>query len=170
MLQWLTQYKKLSERTPSSLSAEDSAKLKELEKKLSNFINLKGQTPVGSKEFEARSSLRVDTSYQVRLNTVGDFKKAYIRNISGGGLFVETSHFAEIGTKVALQLLLPDEIQPMDIESSVAWINPRATSSTPQGLGLKFLKMTEADRKRIQKFINLTIENKIKNPETPPKS
>jgi uncharacterized protein (TIGR02266 family) len=160
ILEWLTHYKKLSVRPTDSLSETDKSKLKELELKLASFLAKTSGKNVPPPN--ARTSLRVNTNYSIRLGTIGEFHKAYMKNVSGGGLFVETDKFEEIGTRVKLQVVLPETTQAVEFETEVAWINPRRTASTPQGLGLKFVNLSEANRSRIQRLVNTALDRQIK--------
>jgi uncharacterized protein (TIGR02266 family) len=163
VFQWLTQYKKLSERSPASLSEDEKTQLAELQRKLGALLHKNSSETASQQVIDHRSALRINVEYQVEMMTVGDFQKAYIRNISGGGLFVETANLAPLHTKVKLQLTLPNETQPISISGEISWINPRRTAAVPQGVGVKFLDLSEPHRRKIQKFVNMSLETALKD-------
>ncbi len=161
VLQWLTQYKKLSSKAPGELTSFEAQTLKEVESKLAGIL----QTKSGEKseiDTSRRQKLRVSANHTVRLTTAHDVKKAYIKNISGGGLFIETESMSAMGATVSLELYLPDELEPFTLKGVVAWTNPKKAISTPQGFGIRFIDLSEKIRKKIQRLVNLSLEQELK--------
>ncbi|MDB5037019.1 MAG: type pilus assembly PilZ [Bacteriovoracaceae bacterium] len=160
VLQLLTQYKKLSARPPKELDEFEAKLLQELETKLAVILETKKSS--GPPDLSKRQKLRVDANYQVRMESVGEFKKAYIKNISGGGFFIETDNLSAMGTQITLELFLPEEKESLKIKGEVAWTNPKKGTATPQGIGIKFLSLSEPQRLKIQKLVNMSLENELK--------
>jgi uncharacterized protein (TIGR02266 family) len=163
VLQWLSQYKKLSSKPPGHLSSSEMMLLHDLENKLAHILaDRSGKAAPPGQVLEKRKSLRVDANYSVHFQTVGALQKAYISNVSGGGFFIETDKISPIGSKITLEILFPDETTPQTIEAEVSWTNPRKLTATPQGMGVKFCDLPEKLRQKIQKFLNMNLEKLLK--------
>ncbi len=65
-----------------------------------------------------------------------------ISNISGGGVFIETSAAFEPGKHVRLEFKFPDEKEPVRVPGQIAW-------RSPEGIGVKFTAVS----KDVQKII-----------------
>ena len=64
------------------------------------------------------------------------------RNISSGGLFLETGHFYPPGKNLSLKFSLPDSDKPIVCEGKVAWTtapDSQGGKKHPAGLGIEFL-------------------------------
>ncbi len=162
VLQWLTQYKKLSAKAPESLNDLERQLLKELEVKLAGIVAEKLNEQVGTTDIQKRESLRVETELQLRYSSIAELQRSYIKNISGGGVFIQTSKILEIGTKIKLEIVIPHDPEPISVEGEVAWTNPRKLTATPQGMGVKFLNLSNKDYFRIQKQVSNKIEKILK--------
>lgn len=173
VLQWLTQYKKLNAKDPGMLSSSEQKILADLTLKLGALMKPSHSTNSQSKSenLAQRRSLRIDTHYKVSYSSPGDFQQAYIRNLSGGGVFIETDRILEMGTQVELEVLFPDEPQAFKLKAEVAWTNPRKLSSTPQGMGLKFVELSDRVRNKINQIIEFHITQSLNPPKSrPPRS
>lgn len=67
-----------------------------------------------------------------------------VRNLSLGGLFVETSEIRPVGIKANLDFLVQ--------EGSIR-VDALVRHATPSGLGLKFLALRESDRPRLASLV-----------------
>jgi type IV pilus assembly protein PilZ len=84
----------------------------------------------------------------------GAFVKAYMLNVSNGGLFVKTEEPFPLDHPVSLRLILPSDKAPLDIEGRVVWINPKGRkNSFPKGMGIQFEKMDDAARGKLDEFV-----------------
>lgn len=87
---------------------------------------------------------RVPVSLEVNYRTQGSFLVSYSRNLSKGGIFLETTHLLPIGTQLTLRFAIPGASEPIETEAKVMWIRPQALEAgLPPGLGLQFEGLEE---------------------------
>jgi uncharacterized protein (TIGR02266 family) len=162
-LEILRMYKRLNEKKQFGLSDEEQSTLTEIEKKLAQLVN-----PSESKNAtNQRRALRVATNLEVNLNTMYALKKAYIKNVSGGGLYIETASSATMGQKLEIELTLPGEESSFKVSTEVAWVNPRAVGDLGPGIGVRFLNLDDKKRTKIQRLVESALEKELttKKPE-----
>jgi uncharacterized protein (TIGR02266 family) len=80
----------------------------------------------------ARRQQRFATAMKVTYRSSTDFVVDYTRNISTGGLFIDSSQPPAIGTEILLRLYPPGEVDPIDLPSQVVWRQPG------RGFGVRF--------------------------------
>lgn len=65
---------------------------------------------------------------------------AYMPFIKGGGLFLRTPHFYQLGTLINLSVKLMNEVESYAIEGRIVWITPKgAQNNRLPGIGVQFL-------------------------------
>lgn len=125
-----------------------------------NRRRLHGDPPLGVQEFErwsvlrdlleyrfghpaagrpglAERALRVPTHLKVRYG--GDAEEvASSRNLSEGGLFVETTRPVARGTPLRLAIDPGDGSDPIAVDATVVWSRELATRDGPAGFGVAF--------------------------------
>ena len=71
--------------------------------------------------------------------------------IGGGGVFIETHLPPQLGTVLALELLLPDDpIEPIHAQGKVAWIRPGEEHYVFfPGMGVQFTEISDEGRARL---------------------
>jgi type IV pilus assembly protein PilZ len=100
---------------------------------------------------DRRSTPRVDVLWSVDCETEDTFLYAAITNISEMGIFVRTTEPLAIGTSVTLRFAPTHGGEPFILDGVVQWVNrirPREHSPNP-GMGIRFERLTLADRERI---------------------
>jgi len=103
---------------------------------------------------EQRTGQRKPTKIEVMFREYGAFVKAYMLNVSNGGLFVKTEDPFPLDHPVSLRLILPSETKPLDIEGRVVWINPKGRkNSFPKGMGIQFEKMNDEARSKLDECV-----------------
>ncbi|MBN8555461.1 MAG: TIGR02266 family protein [Deltaproteobacteria bacterium] len=160
-LDLLRTYKKLNERKNLGLSEQEQNLLNEIEKKLAQLVNPKEKKTVSNQ----RSNLRVGTNLAIKLATASDLKNAFMKNISGGGLYIETTEVFKMGQKLEVELTLPNDNQSFKVKTEIAWLNPSGMAGLPPGVGVKFLDLDQKIKNKIQSIIDSAIEKKIKPTE-----
>jgi len=160
-LQLLQIYKKLVAKKSSGLTPQEQKILQEIELKLSQTMEpgTKGPPP-------RRDDLRVNTRFEVAVKDAGQMKRLYIKNISGGGMYIETPHIHPVGKKLELDLALPQSGHIIQTMVEVAWANPKGVGDLPPGMGVKFLNLSEPDRVLIQNLVTTKVEQVIKKDES----
>ena len=157
-LTWLQNYRKLQAKKSEGLTEAESTQLADLESKIAVFLEPKSKTQAPPK----RQSLRVDTSFEVNVSNAAEMKRLFIKNISGGGLYIESPDAHQIGQKLELKLKLPNSQSEIELKVEIAWLNPKGVGDLPPGVGVKYLNLSEADRRRIQALIESKLETAIK--------
>jgi len=71
--------------------------------------------------------------------------------IGGGGVFIETRLPPQLGTALALELVLPDNpTEPINAQGKVAWIRPGEEHyAFFPGMGVQFTEISEEGRTRL---------------------
>jgi uncharacterized protein (TIGR02266 family) len=102
---------------------------------------------------EKRKSFRVESNINVRLGELPGFKNYLIKNISGGGVFIETDEQLPMGTELTLHLELPDHDEALKLKGRVVWINPKDLTHLKKGVGIEFDKLDSAQQESIEQLI-----------------
>lgn len=98
---------------------------------------------------ERRRSPRVALEAAVDLESGDNFVSGRTRDISLGGLFIETHASLPIGSRVWVKLRLMD--RAFDVESVVAWQLEDASGIV--GLGVEFVSMCAVGRAAVRAFM-----------------
>ncbi len=128
------------------------------------------------KESDAQSSLksgsdrrhapRVLVNLDVDYGNQNNFLFANIRDISATGIFVSTSSPEAPGTRLNVRFTPSHHHTPpnvdvahpdvLDVEGEVIWVNafrPGDTDNLHPGMGIRFIELTDTQRKRLHDFI-----------------
>lgn len=97
---------------------------------------------------ERRVSRRVSLVTQIRTMVGERMLVGYSKNISTGGIFIESETPAEKGTELALRFKLRPEEEIMEARAVVAYWVPG------EGLGLRFVDLPAPLRQRLEDFVN----------------
>jgi uncharacterized protein (TIGR02266 family) len=74
------------------------------------------------------------------------------RNVSRGGIFVESDYTMPPATEVALEFRLPEAKRSLASTAQVIWHRPR-TNGLPHGMGMQFLALDTAAAEEIDSFV-----------------
>jgi len=119
---------------------------------------------------EKRQHTRVTVSAVVNLSSADNFYAGAARDISVGGLYVETETGLAIGTEVTALLRLPSKV--LSLRAEVVW--SVATGSKTVGMGLRFLNMPGPAKREIEAFmaqrqpISFAVEDAEEEKPVPP--
>lgn len=90
----------------------------------------------------------------LEIDTLSDLYSLYMPFLTNGGLFYPSKDALSLGTKMRLSVLLPDALDPVDTEVTVAWVSPNSNQSNkPQGIGLAFEDQDAGLRDTIEKLL-----------------
>ncbi|MBW1841372.1 MAG: TIGR02266 family protein [Deltaproteobacteria bacterium] len=80
---------------------------------------------------------------------------AFSEDMSAGGIFIKTAKPLPEGERFLLKLKLPDDSDPIEIESEVSWNRTETDDPVqrPPGMGIKFVNIRPADRHRLKEEI-----------------
>lgn len=82
------------------------------------------------------------------------FFSGYVRNLSIGGLFLQTTNPKPVGTKLRIHLPLEQGISPLECAAEVVWVQPfDVRSKTPPGMGLHFIDLEPRAASRIEAYL-----------------
>ncbi len=80
-----------------------------------------------------------------------------IRNLSGGGAFIETGKLRPVDSEVLVEFDLPGDSRGVTCSARVAWLNHPEWSRKPKlpaGFGVQFENLSPAARSDIEEFIH----------------
>jgi uncharacterized protein (TIGR02266 family) len=103
-----------------------------------------------------RQEPRVPVRLEVGFPDRPAFRKSYIRNISGGGVFIETDEAIPIGTAVRVQMAFSD--RAITCTCTCVWHNKRPTSEFGRGVGFKFVDLAADEARYIHDLVYRAIE------------
>ena len=120
---------------------------------------------------EKRQHARATISAVVNLSSPDNFYAGDARDISMGGLYVESSSAIPIGTEVTAILRLP--AKALSLRAEVMW--SVTTESKTVGMGLRFINLPASAKKEIEAFmltrapIHFAVEEPEEEPPMPPR-
>jgi uncharacterized protein (TIGR02266 family) len=100
---------------------------------------------------EKRKFRRVPLTAVVRAEAAGQPYSVEGRNISAGGMLVKTEKTLEEGVQLRLEFQLPGDPAPIHATGVVQHVMPDAF------MGIRFIEMTEADRRRIETYVGASV-------------
>jgi len=105
---------------------------------------------------DLRGNTRVPLDLEIDYSDLETFCQDYIRNISRGGLFIETKNPLELNTELKLKFRLPGCDAPIKATGVVVWtVEPEdatANSAAP-GMGVRFGDLSEHDMSMIDSMV-----------------
>jgi uncharacterized protein (TIGR02266 family) len=117
---------------------------------------------------EKRVHPRVSLEASVDFNSGSNFFTGQAKDISVGGLFLETPAAVQVGMPLMLRLEILNK--KLNIEAEVTWV--MLDGKRQVGIGARFLKLAEADRKHIEAFMvfrePMRFEMELPEPEPEP--
>ena len=102
---------------------------------------------------DKRFSLRLAVNYAV---ISGDILNDYTIDLNTGGMFLATDRLLEVDTMLHLEFVLPGIEKTIRCMAKVAWVNgpeARKKAQLPNGLGVCFLDLSDADMEAIKRSI-----------------
>lgn len=107
-------------------------------------------------DFSSRSEVRVKKTLSLTYKDNMAFVRAYLGNISSGGLFVKTEKPLPQGEQFVLRLQLPDLPDPLRMSCEVVWARSPAEAKPkePAGMGVRFIEMSPKDRDVLKRYLS----------------
>lgn len=98
---------------------------------------------------------RTDPRYARRLEVeliVGELKRiATTRNISLGGVFIETTEVMPLSTKLLIRFHVPTQPEPIEVGGEVRWLE-NSGPKQPSGMGIRFQGMRAREVWALNRF------------------
>ena len=106
-----------------------------------------------TEERPRRSSPRAGVVLELQYRNAGHLLVSYCTNLSRGGLFVPSPEPLPAGSTLTLQLAIPGEDEPAELEAEVRWVREFDASEGPAGMGLRFADVDEVLGERIDGIV-----------------
>lgn len=85
---------------------------------------------------------------------IKELYRCYMPFLKQGGLFVRTAKAYKMGQSLALNVTLPDALEPILVTGKVAWITPHgAQNASPAGVGVAFIDDKHRLSEQITKLV-----------------
>lgn len=97
---------------------------------------------------ERRRFRRVPMPIQIQAESGGGGQMVQAENISIGGMLIRASKTMEEAQRVTLRFTLPGTQREIRVEGTVLHVSPNAF------MGVRFDKLSAADEKAIEEFVN----------------
>src|SRR3990172_588739 len=95
---------------------------------------------------DERSEERLDAALKVSYNSYNEFINEYTKDVSKGGIFINTKRHHEISEIVDLSLNVPGFDKPLKIKGEVVHIKIQNVPDEDAGIGVKFVDIDEESR------------------------
>ena len=104
---------------------------------------------------ERRRSGRVPVEIQIQYETADGFFEDYIRNLSLGGIFIETPKPLPMNTKLKVQFSLPDMSAPIVADGVVVHTLRLGQPKNPSvsGMGIRFSELDAASTETLESYL-----------------
>jgi uncharacterized protein (TIGR02266 family) len=100
-----------------------------------------------------RADGRFNASLQVSYKSYNEFITEYTKNVSSGGIFINTRRHHEISEVVDLSLVVPGLDNPLNIKGEVIHIKIHNVADEDAGIGIKLIDIDSESRKALIEFI-----------------
>ena len=105
---------------------------------------------------ERRHARRVPIEIQIQYETADGFFQDYMRNLSLGGIFIETSEPLPVRTKLKVQFCLPEMSRPIVADGVVVHTLRVGQGRNPSvsGMGIKFSELDPSSRQMLEEYLH----------------
>ncbi len=100
-------------------------------------------------EQERRKSARSRFNWPIKIQSAQGPIEGELENIGAGGAFIDCDPTLEPGDHLSLMIFIPDH-SPLEITAEVVW----TCMFLPHGIGVRFVKISQADREFLSKAIS----------------
>jgi len=98
---------------------------------------------------------RIDPRYErqidVELTSEGQAQNVRSRNLSLGGMYIESQRMLTIGATVSLRFQLPTQPEPVEVGGDVRWVVQKPGSAVV-GIGIRFQGLRARDVWALNRF------------------
>ena len=108
---------------------------------------------------ERRKHPRIFIRALVDYESHDTFLYDYSKDLSEGGIFIQTDDPLEVGKVIDLKFSLPDVEKVFNIKGEVKWTNQEESKGGRKGMGVAFKGLSEDDKKLLQNYVD-KIEDK----------
>jgi uncharacterized protein (TIGR02266 family) len=150
-------YKSLDQkRAEEGLSPDEEQAWEKAKDSIERSISEAEELPPSSR----RSTLRVPSHLGVRFETAAGFYKAYLRNISEGGVYIATERELTLGNRFHITLEVKELEAELLLHVEVVWVNknPSPGSGLDPGVGVAWLDLPPEDKVRIKALVHSALD------------
>jgi type IV pilus assembly protein PilZ len=106
---------------------------------------------------ERRRERRVPVQIQIQYKTADGFFQDYIRNLSLGGIFIETEKPLPMNTKLRVEFCLPAMEDPITADGIVVHTLRVGQTSKPtvSGMGIRFSDLETTSKQIIESYLKV---------------
>lgn len=97
-----------------------------------------------------RSDRRYERRVEIDITTDGGVMTTFTRNISLGGVFIDTDRTMPFGAKCALKFRVPTQTDPIEVDGQVRWVEME--EGQVRGIGIRFEGLRARDVWALNKF------------------
>ncbi len=101
-----------------------------------------------------RREERCPITLKVQYNTAKEFKIDYTKNVSKGGMFIRTASPIKTGTKMQLELFIPDLNEPILLAVEVVRSNLYAIDKEDVGVGVRFIDIDPLSKSTLKNYLS----------------
>jgi uncharacterized protein (TIGR02266 family) len=150
-------FKELDEkRAQRGLTEAEHAQWFECKEVIERFLSEGEDLPPSSR----RSTLRVPSHMAISFENAGAFYKAYLRNISEGGVYIATEQDLRMGDRFHLTVALEDGGEQVTLKVEVVWVNkqPSPGSGLEPGVGVAWLDLSPDKKAQIKRVVHRALD------------
>jgi uncharacterized protein (TIGR02266 family) len=103
-----------------------------------------------------RSDRRYERRVPIDFSHEGTSYSGHTRNISLGGVFIETEQTLPFGARVTMKFRIPTQAEPIDVEGQVRWLE--MDEGRLRGLGVRFEGLRARDVWALNKYFEKPID------------
>ncbi len=104
---------------------------------------------------DERKEERFSAALKITYNSYNEFITEYTKDVSNGGMLINTKRYHEINDIVDLSLTIPGLDTPIKIRGEVVRVRIHNVKDEDAGIGIKFIDIDSESRKALIDFINI---------------
>ena len=107
-----------------------------------------------------RDTLRVPTRLEVSFHDAHGFERAYLRNISEGGVYFASDRDLRMGDRFNLSIVVEEPPSTIELPVEVVWVNrnPSPQSGLDPGVGVAWLELSPEQKKSIKAMVHHALQ------------
>lgn len=120
----------------------------------------KGEEMKIEKRRDPRTLIKIKIDYKSK----GAYLYSYSKDLSEGGIFIQTKSPLKVGERIKLKFILPELLEKIETWGEVAWVNEAGTEGLTEGMGVRFVDLDDRKAKLIEDVIRKIEEGKKATP------
>jgi uncharacterized protein (TIGR02266 family) len=151
----ITVFKRLDEKREEGLTEEEERSWNAAKETIERHSS--DPMPPSSR----RRALRVPSELEVTFEDARGFQRAYLRNISEGGVYVATELDLRMRDRFQLRILVRDPDETIELPVEVVWVNrtPSPSSGLAPGVGVAWLELQPEKKLAIKRIIHSALDD-----------